>query len=219
MPSTQPSLSTEKVNADVGLINQQPPPALAMSTDRNGPGQRAMRLRGGCCVRHSSVLFQFQLLMRSLANRNTLLLLQFKDLLLRGGKRWCNLQWSTKVCFCVLSHIPITYTYSRTSSKVLLLSTLSTLSSWPDSRIVISDAAVERWTLNIDYRQVCWKAVGASDRNTKRGRGHTTWNEQDLVVQESESVRLHTSNLKAPLFSRGSKRGLNDSGITESLFQ
>ena len=56
MSPTQPIDSAEKVNADVGPINQQPTPALAMSTDPNGPGQRAMRLRGGCCVRHSSVI-------------------------------------------------------------------------------------------------------------------------------------------------------------------
>jgi hypothetical protein len=43
-------LSTPK--ADV--VNKQPPPAPGMSTDPNGPEQRAMRLRGGCMVRHSS---------------------------------------------------------------------------------------------------------------------------------------------------------------------
>ena len=55
MPSTQLSLSSEKGN-DVGPVNKQPTPALAMSTDPNGPEQRAMRLRGGCFVRHSSVV-------------------------------------------------------------------------------------------------------------------------------------------------------------------
>ena len=55
MPSTQASLSTEKGN-DVGPVNKQPPPALGMSTDPNGPEQRAMRLRGGCFVRHSSAV-------------------------------------------------------------------------------------------------------------------------------------------------------------------
>ena len=59
MPSTQSSLSidsTAKVN-DVGLVNQQPPPALTMTIDRNGPEQHATRLRGGCCcVRHSSAV-------------------------------------------------------------------------------------------------------------------------------------------------------------------
>ena len=51
MPSTQSPLSTEKVS-NVGPVNKQPPPALGMSTDPNGPEQRAMRLRGGCFVRH-----------------------------------------------------------------------------------------------------------------------------------------------------------------------
>ena len=46
------------------------------------------------------------------------------------------------VFLCVLFHIPITYTYSRTHRINVLL--LSTLSSRHDSRIVISDAAVER---------------------------------------------------------------------------
>ena len=63
MPSTQSSSivdSIAKVNLnDVGPVNQQPTPALAMSidSDHNGPGQRAMRLRGGCCcVRHSNAV-------------------------------------------------------------------------------------------------------------------------------------------------------------------
>ena len=51
MPSTQSPLSTEKGN-DAGPVNKQPPPSLAMSTDPNAPGPRAMRLRGGCFVRH-----------------------------------------------------------------------------------------------------------------------------------------------------------------------
>ena len=55
MPFTQSSLSTEKGN-DVGPVNKQPPPALGMSTDPNGPEQRAMRLRGGCFVRHFSAV-------------------------------------------------------------------------------------------------------------------------------------------------------------------
>jgi hypothetical protein len=55
MPSTQSSLSKAKGN-DVELVNKQPPPALAMSTDLNAPGQRAMRLRGGCFVRHFSAV-------------------------------------------------------------------------------------------------------------------------------------------------------------------
>ena len=55
MPSTQSSLSSEKGN-DVGPVNKQPPPALAMSTDPNGLENRAMRLRGGCFVRHSCVV-------------------------------------------------------------------------------------------------------------------------------------------------------------------
>ena len=53
MPSTQSSVSidsTAKVTgSDDAPVNQQPPPALAMSIDNNGPEQRAMRLRGGCC--------------------------------------------------------------------------------------------------------------------------------------------------------------------------
>ena len=52
MPST---LSSEK-GSDVAPVNKQPPPALGMSTDPNGPEQRAMRLRGGCFVRHSSTV-------------------------------------------------------------------------------------------------------------------------------------------------------------------
>lgn len=55
MPSTQLPLSSEKSN-DVGPVNKQPPPAMGMSTDPNGPEQRAMRLRGGCFVRHSSAV-------------------------------------------------------------------------------------------------------------------------------------------------------------------
>ena len=52
MPSTQSSSSTPKVD----VVNKQPPPAMGMSTDPNGPEQRAMRLRGGCMVRRSSVV-------------------------------------------------------------------------------------------------------------------------------------------------------------------
>lgn len=55
MPSTQSSFSSAKGN-DVGPVNKQPPPAMGMSTDPNGPEQRAMRLRGGCFVRNSSAV-------------------------------------------------------------------------------------------------------------------------------------------------------------------
>ena len=55
MPSTQSSLSPAK-GSDVAPVDKQPPPALGMSTDPNGPEQRAMRLRGGCFVRHSSAV-------------------------------------------------------------------------------------------------------------------------------------------------------------------
>lgn len=51
MPSTQ-SLSA---SAKVEPVNKQPPPALSMSTHPNGP-EPAMRLRGGCFVRHSNVV-------------------------------------------------------------------------------------------------------------------------------------------------------------------
>ena len=51
MPSTQ-SLSA---SAKVEPVNEQPPPALSMSTDSNGP-EPAMRLRGGCFVRHSNAV-------------------------------------------------------------------------------------------------------------------------------------------------------------------
>ena len=57
MPSTQSPLSVEKGNdAGLGPVNQQPPPAPVMSTDPNAPGQRAMRFRGGCVVRHPSAV-------------------------------------------------------------------------------------------------------------------------------------------------------------------
>ena len=53
MPSTQSSVSIDSTarvtGSDDAPVNQQPPPALAMSIDNNGPGQNAMRLRGGCC--------------------------------------------------------------------------------------------------------------------------------------------------------------------------
>ena len=50
MPSTtQSSLSAEKGNT----VSKQPAPSQAMSTDPNAPARRAMRLRGGCLVRHS----------------------------------------------------------------------------------------------------------------------------------------------------------------------
>jgi hypothetical protein len=56
MPSTQLSLSSEKPN-DTGPVSKQPSPAVAMSTDPNAPQQqRAMRLRGGCFVSHSSAV-------------------------------------------------------------------------------------------------------------------------------------------------------------------
>ena len=100
MPSTQSSVSidsTAKVtDNDVGHVNhdQQPTPALAMSIDRNEPGQRAMRLRGGCCcVRYSTSPescsnLKYLLCLISSANRNSLLLwLHFKDLLLRKSVR------------------------------------------------------------------------------------------------------------------------------------
>ena len=53
MPSSQ---SFSAKGNDVGPVNRQPPPALGMSTDPNGPEQRAMRLRGGCFVRYSSAV-------------------------------------------------------------------------------------------------------------------------------------------------------------------
>ena len=51
MPSTQleSSLSTQKFE----VVNKQPPAAPVMSTDPDVLDQRAMRLRGGCFVRHS----------------------------------------------------------------------------------------------------------------------------------------------------------------------
>ena len=50
MPSTQSSSSSPKAE----VVNKQPPAAPVMSTDPNAQEQRAMRLRGGCFVRHSS---------------------------------------------------------------------------------------------------------------------------------------------------------------------
>lgn len=53
MPSAQSSLSASE---KVGPVNKQPPAALPMSTDPNEQGKRAMRLRGGCLVRHSNAV-------------------------------------------------------------------------------------------------------------------------------------------------------------------
>ena len=56
-PTTMPSAqSSSSVSEKVGPVNQQPPAALPMSTDPNEQGKRAMRLRGGCLVRHSNAV-------------------------------------------------------------------------------------------------------------------------------------------------------------------
>jgi hypothetical protein len=53
MPSTQ---LTENLKGNAEPVNKQPPASFTMSTDPNGPGQRAKRLRGGCVVRRSNAV-------------------------------------------------------------------------------------------------------------------------------------------------------------------
>ena len=127
MPSTQPSLSTQKHEVDV--VNKQPPPAPVMSTDPNAPGQRAMRLRGGCVVRLTPLPFQFfsNYLYVLLGMLDTLWMLRIIVLLLRrrAHDATCGIEAQRCVFFCsVLLFIPqfhlLLYTYSRTLPIPLL---------------------------------------------------------------------------------------------------
>ena len=120
MPSTQSSLSAEKVD----VVNKQPPPAPDMSTDPNSPGQRAMRLRGGCVVRLTPkycskipITYTF-----SLGMLDTLWVLRIIVLLLR---RRALMQPAMRLrgvfpqpCVFILQFQLLTTTYSRASSSI-----------------------------------------------------------------------------------------------------
>ena len=69
------------------IVKDQPAPAMAMTTAANN-GHGASRLRGGCIVRVTPVVLQFQLFMRALGIRLWPLRPRFLLLLLRNGS--CN---------------------------------------------------------------------------------------------------------------------------------
>ena len=112
-PSTQ--LSSEKVEP----VNKQPPPAPRMSTDSDANelpvGQRAMRLRGGCLVRHSNavsipITYTFSRNWIGLSVGSAIVNFVFEEENQEITDATCN---EAQVRFVFCSTIPITYTYSR----------------------------------------------------------------------------------------------------------
>ena len=136
MPSTQSSLSTEKCN-DIGPVNKQPSPALTMSTvtdpNLNGPGGRAMRLRGGCIVRHSSVIpIPINYTFSSNANATPV-----------GAAVW-SAAFEAEVCFCVIPQFQLLTRILLGRHPFSIFKLL--LSSGPNFRTVIcSFNAIEHW--------------------------------------------------------------------------